>query len=437
MLSSVGAGFLAGVTRSHAMAPPTEKGAQRFVDGDDRTGVEWADELIIRVGQNKGDIVGQDDKAIQAAVDYVARLGSGTVKIGPGIYRLRNSIHLPSGIRLTGCGAESILTKIDSREVELSADSDWYDQEVTLADAAGFKVGDGVTLMGKSPHHGGTQVIKRTLVARAGNRFKLNDGLRKNLWMSEKPTCASLFPLLTSENCSDVLIENLCLDGNLANNANLNGNYGGNIFLQDCNRFTIRNVEARNFNGDGISFQICHDVHVEKCHIHGNQGNGLHPGSGAQRPVMRGNLLENNNIGLFWCWGVKHGLAEQNRIKGNRAQGMSIGHNDTDNLMRDNEIIGSGKVGVLFRDDSRGQDFWANRNVLENNRVIDSGDENGIAIDIRGNTKDVLLAGNTIRENRGPAKREGIHIGKAVERLTLRHNVIEGLENQIVDDRKS
>ncbi|MDB4445955.1 hypothetical protein N9181_01600 [bacterium] len=75
--------------------------------------------------------------------------------------------------------------------------------------------------------------------------------------------------------------------------------------------------------------------------------------------------------------------------------------------------------------------------MLENNRVIDSGDENGIAIDIRGNTKDVLLAGNTIRENRGPAKREGIHIGKAVERLTLRHNVIEGLENQIVDDRKS
>ena len=437
MLTSIGAGFFAGVTRSHAMAPPAETSAMRSVDGDDREGVEWANELTITVDQKKGDIVGQDDKAIQAAVDYVARLGSGTVKIGPGIYRLRNSVHLPSGIRLSGTGPESILTKIASSQVELAADSDWYDQEITLADAADFKVGDGVTLMGKNPHDGSAQVIKRTLVARSGNRFKLNEGLRKNLWMSQKPTCASLFPLLTSENCSDVLIENLCLDGNLANNANLNGNYGGNVFLQDCNRFTIRNVEARNFNGDGISFQICHDVHVEKCHIHGNQGNGLHPGSGAQRPVMRGNLLENNNIGLFWCWGVKHGLAEQNRMKGNRSQGMSIGHNDTDNVMRDNEIVRSGKVGVLFRDDSRGLDFWANRNVLENNRVIDSGDENGIAIDIRGNTKDVLVAGNTIQENRGPGKRQGIHIDKAVERLKLRENVIEGFDKQIVDDRRS
>jgi len=280
-------------------------------------------------------------------------------------------------------------------------------------------------------------VIKRTLVARSGNRFRLNEGLRKNLWVSQKPKCTSLFPLLTSENCSDVLIENLCLDGNLENNANFNGNYGGNIFLQDCKRFTIRNVESRNYNGDGISFQICHDVHVEQCHVHGNQGNGLHPGSGSQRPIMRENLLENNNIGLFWCWGVKQGIAEQNRMHGNRSQGMSIGHNDTDNVMRDNEITESGKVGVLFRDDSRGKDFWANRNVLENNRIMNSGDENGIAIDILGNTKDVVVARNTIRETRAPGNRQGIHIAKAVERLTLNENVIDGFREPIVDDRKS
>ena len=321
--------------------------------------------------------------------------------------------------------------------MQLAEDSDWYDQEITLAGAADFQVGDGVALMGKNPHNGGAQVIKRTLVARSGNRFKLNGGLRKNLWVSQKPKCTSLFPLLTSENCSDVLIENLCLDGNLENNANFNGNYGGNIFLQDCKRFTIRNVESRNYNGDGISFQICHDVHVEKCHVHGNQGNGLHPGSGSQRPIMRGNMLENNNIGLFWCWGVKQGLAEQNQMHANRSQGMSIGHNDTDNVMRENEITDSGKVGVLFRDDSRGKDFWANRNVLENNRIMNSGDENGIAINILGSTKDVVVARNTLGETRAPGNRQGIHIAKAVERLTLNENVIEGFDQPIVDERKS
>ncbi len=435
MLACLGAGFLTGGKRLKAMVPQDETAGHRAVDGDDRERVDWVDQLTINVGQKKGDIVGQDDKAIQAAVDYVARLGSGTVKVGPGVYWLRNSIHLPSGVHLQGCGTDTVLTKIPSQQVALAADSDWYDQEITLAGEADFQIGDGVTLFGKNPHHGGAQVIKRTLVARAGKRFKLNEGLRKNLWVSEKPTCASLFPLLTSENCSDVLIENICLDGNLANNANLNGNYGGNIFLQDCKRFHIRNVESRNYNGDGVSFQICHDVHVEGCHIHGNQGNGLHPGSGSQRPIMRGNRLEDNNIGLFWCWGVKHGLAEQNRVHGNRSQGMSIGHNDTDNLIRDNDITRSGKVGVLFRDDSRGQDFWANRNVLENNRIIDSGGESGIAIDILGNTKDTLVAGNTIRETRASAKRRAIRIAASVERLNLRENVIEGFDIPIVDER--
>ena len=60
----------------------------------------------------------------------------------------------------------------------------------------------------KNPSDGGSTVIKRTLVARSGNRFKLNDGLRDNLWLSGEPTCASLFPLLTSEQTSDVVIEN-------------------------------------------------------------------------------------------------------------------------------------------------------------------------------------------------------------------------------------
>ena len=57
-----------------------------------------------------------------------------------------------------------------------------------------------------------------TLVARSGNRFKLNDGLRENLWVSAKPTCSSLFPLLTSERTADVVIEDLTLDGNRQQN---------------------------------------------------------------------------------------------------------------------------------------------------------------------------------------------------------------------------
>ncbi|MDP6445000.1 MAG: right-handed parallel beta-helix repeat-containing protein, partial [Pirellulaceae bacterium] len=325
--------------------PPVKN--PRATDGDDRHEPDWTQRLTITVGHQGADLNGRDDKVVQAALDYVARLGGGTVHVRAGKYVFRNAVQLPSGVRLRGDGADTILTKIPSTTIALADDSDWYDQEVTLKNAKGFRVGDGVVLITKNPHNGSQDVIKRTLVAQKGNRFKLSDGIRKNLWLTGKPTCSTMFPLLTSENTADVVIENLALDGDKKNNMNLNGNYAGNIFLQDCNRYTIRGVESREYNGDGISFQICHDVVVENCYSHDNANLGVHPGSGSQRPVLLNNRLERNTIGIFWCWGVKFGLAEGNRIVGNRNFGISIGHCDTDNVMRNNEVIDSGKVGIL------------------------------------------------------------------------------------------
>ena len=203
----------------------------------------------------------------------------------------------------------------------------------------GFQVGDGVCLRAKNPHNGGSVVLKRTLVARSGDRFKLDRPLRENLWLAGNPTVSALFPILSGENVTDLVIENLTLDGNKANNENLDGNYSGCIFLQDCSRVAIRRVDGRNQNGDGISWQVCHDVTVEDCRSHDHAGLGLHPGSGSQRPIIRDNTLERNDIGIFFCWGVRFGLAEQNTIEESRRYGISIGHRDTDNLIRDNTSV--------------------------------------------------------------------------------------------------
>jgi hypothetical protein len=434
----VSAGLLAaGVTSRGRAGERPEATNSRATDGDDRREPAWDERLEISVGPKEADLVGRDDKVIQAAVDYVARAGGGTIRLQPGRYTLRNSIYLPSKIRLIGSGPETIITKIASETVTLAEDSDWYDQEITLREPRDFRVGDGVALVAKNAHNGSTVVIKRTLVARSGNRFKLNDGLRENLWLSGKPTCSSLFPLLTSERTADVVIENLALDGNRENNTNLDGNYAGCIFLQDCNRYTIRGVEARNYNGDGISFQICHDVVVENCHSHDNADLGLHPGSGSQRPIIRNNRLERNTIGLFWCWGVKFGLAEDNVMEGNRNYGVSIGHNDTDNIMRNNRIADSGKVGILFRDEARGQDFWPNRNTVEGNQITNSGGEDGIAIDIQGKTKDLKINGNRLREMRAPANRVGIRIAADAGRMELAGNVTEGFATAVMDQRSN
>ena len=422
-----------GAMGNTATSQPPPVTNPRATDGDQRFEPNWDERLTITVGTSNADLVGKDDRVLQAAVDYVRRMGGGTVKINPGTFTMRSAVQLPSNLRIVGSGADTVITRIPSEVVSLAADSDWYDQEVTLAQPGSFRVGDSVVFRAKNPHHQGATVIKRRIVAKSGNRLKLNDGLRENLWLSGDPTCASLFPLLTSEHTADVTIENLTLDGNLTNTENFNGNYGGCIFLQDCNRYAIRNVETRNYNGDGISFQICHDVVLEDCYSHDNADLGVHPGSGSQRPIIRDCRMERNGLGLFWCWGVKYGLAERNRIVDNRDYGVSIGHNDTDNVMRDNDIIGSGKVGILFRDETRGADFWPNRNTIENNRIKNSGGPDGIAIDIQGKTTDAVIAKNEIHETRTPENRIGIRIGAEAKRVQLSENRFSGLAHDVVD----
>lgn len=406
----------------------------RASSGDSAHEPAWQERLSITVGPRDADIVGSDHRALQAAVDYVARLGGGSVQIRPGTYRLRNAVYLRNNVRLLGAGDESILLKEPSKSVTLAADSDWYDQEITLSDATDFRVGDGVCLRTKNPHNGGTDIAKRTLVARSGARFKLDRPLRQNFWTAAETTCSSLFPLVTGEEISDFAIENLVLDGNKQQNDLLDGNYAGCIFLQDISRATIRGVTARNYNGDGISFQVAHDVRVEGCHSHDNTGLGMHPGSGSQRPILVGNRIERNDVGIFFCWGVKFGLAEENTVVDCRKHGISIGHRDTDNVIRRNRVQGSGEVGLLFRPE-RGRDFAPHRTLVVENQIENSGPDTGIAIDVQGEVDQVTFERNELRETRSSAERTAIKLGPKTGRINLVSNRLEGFAVDLVDLR--
>ncbi|MBK5292417.1 MAG: right-handed parallel beta-helix repeat-containing protein [Acidobacteriia bacterium] len=393
---------------------------------------DWEQRIKITVGPEKADIVGSDHRVIQAAVDYVAGLGGGTVQILPGEYRFRNAVQLRSGVRIAGSGLDSVCVKEPSVKTLLAENSDWYDQEVTLADAAGFGVGDGIVLRTKNPNNGSMDTYKRTLVARSGKRFRLNEMLVENFWTKEGASASTLFALFDGFRVSNVAIENICLDGNRANNEMLNGNYVGCIFLRESNRIHLRQVTARNFNGDGISWQVCHDVRAEDCHSHDHAGYGLHPGSGSQRTVVTGCKLERNDIGFFFCWGVKWGLVEKNSMLDNKRFGVSIGHNDTDNVVRNNEVLRSGKTGIYLRQE-HGPAFSPSRNHIEGNRVVDSGSENGVAIDVEGVTESVTLKRNTLLETRQPARRIGVRISKEAKQIALAENRIDGFSTPVLD----
>ena len=115
---SVAATSLSGRLPGGELPPVTRP---RATDGDERFEPDWAERLTVTVGRKDADLIGRDDRVLQAAVDYVARLGGGTVHVLPGTYTLRNAVSLPSRIRLLGSGAESVITKIASESATASS----------------------------------------------------------------------------------------------------------------------------------------------------------------------------------------------------------------------------------------------------------------------------------------------------------------------------
>lgn len=406
-------------------APFLPSGRRRAISGDPDGHPEWDEQLTITVGTANADIVGATHKAIQAAVDYVAGFGGGTVHILPGTYRFRNAVYLRSGVRLVGHGSETILAKEAYRETTLAEDTDWFDQELTLSDPTGFEVGDGICLMTDRPLGSGEVFIRRTIVARKGNRVKLDREPRENMWMMQNTTVGSHFPILTAEYASSIVIENLTIDGNRDDNVLISGNYAACIWLQDTHNIVIRDVIGRNYNGDGIVWAISHDVLVERCQLHDNAGYGLHPGSGSQRAIVRDNSLERNRIGIYICWGVRDSLFERNTIRDCHQHGISVGHHDNHNCIRNNIVEGTGEVGILLRAE-RGKGYTPTGNRIIDNRVTNTGGEHGVAIDIEGVTHGNVIVRNRLEENRGAAQRIGIRLSADSGENEIAENAIDG-----------
>jgi polygalacturonase len=401
-----------------------------------------APRIKVTVGHSGTTFQGRDDLAIQAAVDYVAAQGGGTVEVRPGLYQLHNSVRLHSGIELIGCGPDTVLRKEPSSTVLITEDTDWYDAQVTVADTSPFRVGGGVLLRGKCPHYKSEQIVIHTVRAIEGQTLWLKSQARGadgaahtgNFWVGHEATASTLFSLVTANWASDIRVANLRLDGNRTKNAALSGNYGGGMYFQDCERVHVDTVNVVDLESDCLSFQVVHDLTIENCEFV-NAVQGIHPGSGSQRPVIRNNIVRQcTRHGLSWCWGVRHGLAENNLIE-DCPVGISIGHRDTDNIMRGNTVRRCRDGGLVYRNDPPHQ--AAHRNLIENNLFEDIGtlEKPGCGIDLDGPVEDNVLRGNRIVCTRPGLMRAGIRIGPQVTRLELDRNLIEGIPQALEDHR--
>jgi parallel beta-helix repeat protein len=248
---------------------------------------------------------------------------------------------------------------------------------------------------------------------------------------------ATVFPVMSGYHLEGARIEGITIDGNKAENVHLNGCRGAGIFLYRGFGTLIENCVVRNYHGDGISFQQSNDVIVRNCLSEGNSHLGIHPGSGSQRPQVLGcTARTNGEDGLYLCWRVRHGLFQDNTLEGNGRFGISIGHKDSDNLIKGNRVALNFKSGVFFRNETLGMAGHRNKlvgNLIENNAT--SGD--GAGIRIRGEVRDLEFRDNTIRDTRqGESKTQkiGIQIEEKVGDVRLFNNEVSA-ETNVVDRR--
>ncbi|MBI2929728.1 MAG: right-handed parallel beta-helix repeat-containing protein [Verrucomicrobia bacterium] len=389
----------------------------------------------ITVGHTSTDIIGADNRALQAAVDYVAGLGGGSVEIGPGEYLMRDSLHLRSFVTVRGTPGKTILRKVDGAVSLLALDGDFGEEQITVVDASGFAVGGGVAIW--DANAGGFHTTVARLTGRNGNTFAIDHPLNADCMVSSSAKAATVFPVVSGGDIEGARIEHLIIDGNKDRNVHLNGCRGAGIYLYRGFGTEIRDCTVRNFNGDGISFQQSNDVLVERCTSEGNTSLGLHPGSGSQRPTVRACVARHNGEdGLFLCWRVRHGVFEENLLEANGRFGISIGHKDSDNLLRRNQVRLNEEAGVCFRNESVGMAGHRNRleeNVIENNGVK----KEAPGIRVRGETKDLQFTGNVIRDTRSEGERKqkvGVLIEEAAGAVALDNNTIDAKTK--IDDRR-
>ncbi|MBN1675812.1 MAG: right-handed parallel beta-helix repeat-containing protein [Kiritimatiellae bacterium] len=382
----------------------------------------------LSVGIDTGDIRGSDHRAIQAAVDYVANLGGGVVEVGPGRYTMRNALFLRDNVHVKGAPGKTVLAACDGAESALRLDGDCNERQVTLTDPSGFRVGDGISVQDQRMASG-FGVTTATLTAQLGpDAFGISRPLYYDYMVSKGATARLVFPVVAGYRVKGASVEGVTVEGNRKRAQPLNGCRGGGIYLFECGAIEIRNCMVRDYNGDGISFQVSETVTVEDCVCEGNAGIGLHPGSGSTAPTVRGNRITGSGgDGIYVCWRVKHGVFENNRSEHNGKDGISVGHKDTDNVFRKNRFARNARHGVCIRDES--EPMGAHRNVFEGNEILDNGGDGPDTIQVRimGHTHDMVLRNNVIGRTKAAGGGVGVQAGPDVKGLRLEGNTFKNV----------
>jgi parallel beta-helix repeat protein len=350
---------------------------------------------VLTIGLTSGDLIGRTNLVIQAAIDHLAHLGGGTVRIGEGTYEIASTIHLRSNVRLEGVANQTVLLQSAERVSPLLTSADQHERQITVQDPDYFPIGQTVSVRNAQGSMGFGETVA-IVIGKEGNILHLDREMNATVQLHNNGCVSTQTPVISGYDCEQVEICNLTVEGNNQNQL-ANGCRHAGIFLFGAQRILIESCTVRNYNGDGISYQHCSDISISGCECVRNGGKGIHPGSGTKRTHIKDSRFVDNGMdGIFLCWRVQDSIVEHCVAIGNQMSGLSIGHKDTHNLIRFNRLSDNRFYGIFFRNES--DPMAANYNRIESNVLEDNGSETMgyVGIRMRGHTHDVDLIANQI-----------------------------------------
>jgi len=380
----------------------------------------------LTVGGATADIKGFNSVAIQTAIDALHyKCNGGTVILMQGNFDITFPVRLYDNIVLIGSGEKTVLKKCKGFSSPFALDADYGELKITVKDPSGFSPGMGVAIYDETQRLAwGVTTARITLIK--GNDIYIDNYLLCDYHTDKKGTISNSCSVITAIGAENIRIANLMVDGSKESNEMIDGCRAGGVYLHKVRNAVVENIIVKNFNSDGISWQITENVTVRNCEVFGCTSSGLHPGTGSPFTTVEGNNShDNDGFGLFVCWRVRDGFVRNNSFHKNGISGISTGHKDTDMLFADNHIYENGADGIQMRGELPLN--APHRNIFKNNLIENNGMKGkACGLSINCKAEGVVLEDNIIRSTGKGHQAAAVFLKANIMPVELKNNKISG-----------
>jgi len=248
----------------------------------------------------------------------------------------------------------------------------------------------------------------------------IDNGLIRDYRSDKNGLISNTSSVIEAIGVENATISNLTADGNRAKNFFADGCNSAGILILRSKKVTVDNVHVKDFNGEGISWQITENVTIKNSEISGSGNTGLHPGTGSPFSLIENNDIHHNDRdGLFICWRVYQSTVSNNKMHDNGRFGICTGHKDTDVVFSKNHIFKNKSDGVNLRGETEPNAPHRNTfvgNIIENNI--------GYGFSVNSKANNLLLKENVFK-NSANTQKAAIYIYESGSTPKLENNKFE------------